>query len=68
MLYDREHPRRDRRTRDKDLVRRFLDGLQDEEVKFEVEYHKEPTTIDEAVYNVVTLMQTRAGFEGERGH
>ncbi|KAH3712921.1 hypothetical protein DPMN_072681 [Dreissena polymorpha] len=53
MLYDREHPHRDRRTRDKDLVRRFLDGLQDEEVKFEVEYHKEPTTIDEAVYNVV---------------
>ncbi|KAH3712891.1 hypothetical protein DPMN_072649 [Dreissena polymorpha] len=68
MLNDREHPHRDRRTRDEDLFRRFLDGLQDEEVRFEAEYHKETTTIDEAVYNVVTLMQTRAGFEGERGH
>ncbi|KAH3882644.1 hypothetical protein DPMN_006588 [Dreissena polymorpha] len=68
MLYDRAHPHRKRRTKHEYLVCRFLDGLQDEEVRFEVEYHKEPTTIDEAVYNVLTLMQTRAGFEGERGH
>ena len=39
-LYDKAHKRRDRSTRDEDLVRRFLDGLVDQEVKFEVEYHK----------------------------
>ncbi|KAH3725816.1 hypothetical protein DPMN_051665 [Dreissena polymorpha] len=40
-LYDKAHKTRSRRTRDQDLVRRFLDGLVDQEVKFEVEYHKE---------------------------
>jgi len=59
MLYDKAHPKRDRRTREEDLVRRFLDGLLDDDTRFEVEYHKEPATIDEAVYNVVTLVQTR---------
>jgi len=68
MLYDKAHPHRDRRTRDEDLVRRFLDGLLDEDTRFEVEYHKEPATIDDGVYNVVTLLQTRGGIEGERGY
>ena len=36
-----------------------MDGLRDEEVRFDVEYHKEPQTIDEAVYHVVNYMQTR---------
>ena len=68
MLYDKAHPKRDRRTREEDLVRRFLDGLLDDDTRFEVEYHKEPATIDEAVYNVVTLVQTRGGTEGEKGY
>ena len=34
-LYDKAHGFRDRRTRDEDLVRRFLDGLYDEEISFE---------------------------------
>ncbi len=59
MLYDKGHGYRDRRTRNEDLVRRFLDGLVDEEVRFEVEYHKEPETIDEAVFHVVNFIQTR---------
>ncbi len=59
MLYDKGHGYRDRRTRNEDLVRRFLDGLIDEEVRFEVEYHKEPETIDEAVFHVDNFIQTR---------
>ncbi len=59
MLYDKGHGYRDRRTRNEDLVRIFLDGLVDEEVRFEVEYHKEPVTIDEAVFHVVNFIQTR---------
>ena len=65
MLYDRAHPQRDRRTREEDLVRRFLDGLQDEEARFEVKFHKEPTTVDEAVFNVATYLQMR-GNQDER--
>ncbi|KAH3699440.1 hypothetical protein DPMN_074395 [Dreissena polymorpha] len=60
--------RSERRAREEDLVRRFLDGLLDEDTRFEVEYHKEPATIYEAVYNVVTLVQTRGGTEGEKGY
>ncbi|MES9905514.1 MAG: hypothetical protein ABW168_22905 [Sedimenticola sp.] len=59
MLYDKGHGYRDRKTRNEDLVRRFLDGLYDEEVRFEVEYHKEPETIDEAIFHVVNFIQTR---------
>ena len=59
VLYDKAHGFRDRKTRDEDLVRRFLDGLRDDDVRFEVEYHKEPETIDEAVFHVVNFIQTR---------
>ncbi|KAH3711574.1 hypothetical protein DPMN_071245 [Dreissena polymorpha] len=65
-LYDKAHKKRDRSTRDEDLVRRFLDGLVDQEVKFEVEYHKEPRNIDEAVFHVVNFIQTRIGIESDR--
>ena len=63
-LYDRAHGYRDRKTREEDLVRRFLDGLLDEEIRFEVEYHKEPQNLDEAVFYVVNFIQTR----GSRGY
>ncbi|KAH3868714.1 hypothetical protein DPMN_031866 [Dreissena polymorpha] len=58
-LYDRAHKRRDVATRKEDLVKRFLDGLRDEDVRWEVEYVKEPRDIDEAVFNVVNYIQTR---------
>ena len=69
-LYDRAHGYRDAATRQEDLVRRFLDGLWDEEARFEVEFHKEPTTIDEAVYFVVCFLQTkrRMGEKPLDGH
>ena len=58
-LYDKGYKYRDQRTRQEDLVRRFLDGLVDDEARFEVEYHKEPSTIDDAVYQVVNFLQTK---------
>ena len=65
-LYDKAHGYRDRRTREEDLVRRFLDGLHDEEVRSEVEFNKEPQNIDEAVYHVVNLIQIRNAIRSEK--
>ena len=65
-LYDKAHGYRDRRTRDEDLVRRFLDGLRDEEMKFLIEYHKEPSNIDEAVFHVVNFIQTKNSAKRDR--
>lgn len=58
-LYSKAYKNRDCQTRQEDLVRRFLDGLRDQEARFEVEYHKEPEDIDKAVYHVVNFIQTR---------
>lgn len=66
MLYDKAHKNRERTVRDEDLVRRFLDGLVDQEAKFEVEYHKEPKNIDEAVFHVVNLVQLKSNYRNER--
>ena len=65
-LYDKAHGYRDRFCREEDLVRRFLDGLTDEDVKFEVEFHKEPRTIDEAVLHAANMMQMRNNPESEK--
>ncbi len=54
-LYDKAHAQRDSVTRQEDLLRRFLDGLRDEQAKFHVEYVREPHTIDAAVFEVVNL-------------
>ena len=59
-LYDKAHGYRDRQTRDEDLVRRFLDGLHDEDARFELEFNKEPRHIDEAVYYAVNLIQIKS--------
>ena len=58
-LYSKAHQSRDARTRQEDLVRRFLDGLRDNDARFEIEYNKEPEDIDEAVYHAVNFLQTR---------
>ena len=59
-LYEKAHGYWDRRTCDEDLVRRFLDGLHDDDNRFEVEYHKDPRNIDEAVYHAVCMIQCRS--------
>ena len=66
-LYDKAYKARDSRTRREDLVRRFLDGLRDDELSWEVEYIKDPSDIDEAVYHVVNSVQTRKKHRNECG-
>lgn len=63
-LYDKAHVRRDTETRCEDLLRRFLDGLVDDKARFHVEFIKEPTDIDEAVYQVVCFQQTKQKVKG----
>ena len=60
-LYSKAYPKRDVTTRNEDLVRKFLDGLLDDEAQFQVEFGKCPETIDEAVSEVVNFMETRKG-------
>lgn len=58
-LYDKAHSNRDFKTRQEDLLRRFFDGLNNERASFEVEFHKEPIDIDQAVFYVVNYEETR---------
>ena len=61
-LYDKGYPGRDTDTRKEDLLRRFLDGLHDEKCSWNVEYVRNPQTIDEAVFQVVDY-QARGKFK-----
>ena len=58
-LYDKAYANRDRDTRREDLLRRFLDGLQDDATRFQVEYNKEPHDIDEAVFDAINCQETK---------
>lgn len=58
-LYSKTRTSRDHKTRQENLVRRFLGGLKDGEARFEIESHKEPEDIDEADYHAVNVQQTR---------
>ena len=58
-LYAKAYKNRDNKTKREDLVRRFLDGMRDNEARFKIEYHKEPDDIDEAVYHAVNFIHTR---------
>ena len=64
-LYAKAYRSRDEKTRQEDLVRRFLDGLKDHEARFEIEFHKEPDDIDNAVYHAVNFLQTRRRSSGD---
>ena len=55
------HANRDKETRSEDLLRRLLDGLIDDRTMFHVEYIKEPTYMDAAVYDVVRVSKRRKG-------
>ncbi len=65
-IYDKAHPGRDERTREEDLLRRFLDGLTDEKAKVQVEFVKAPSCIDEAVSEVVNFVETKSRIYGEK--
>ncbi len=57
-LYDKAYPGRPTRVRNEDLVKKFMKGLIEEEVGSQVEYHKSPSTIDQAVYEVSRYLET----------
>ena len=59
-LYYKAYKHRDKRTREEDLLQRFIDGLRDPDMKFALEFHKNPQTIDEAVYNCVEYRELRS--------
>ena len=56
-LYAKAFARRDPRTREEDLLRRFLDGLQDGKAAFHVEFVKDPKNIDIAVDEVINFSE-----------
>ena len=43
-----------------------MDGLLDDRARFQVEYTKQPATIDDAVYEVVNFMETKNRLSGEK--
>ena len=66
QLYDKAHAKRDKQTRQEDLLRRFLDGLNDDKARFHVEFIKEPKDIDEAVFYTVCFQETRQKSSDQR--
>ncbi len=65
-LYDKAYPQRDQSTRREDLLRKFLDGCHDNKAIFHVEYIKEPSTIDEAVYEMICFREMKKSNTEER--
>ena len=55
-LYDWAHPNRDAKTRQEDLVSKFLQGLWDTKARQYIELHKDPSTIEEAVQQVAAYL------------
>ena len=58
-LYNKAYPNRDSVTKREDLLRRFLDGIFDNKASFQVEYVKQPTDINEAVFEIVTFQENK---------
>ncbi len=60
-LYDRAYEQKYPEIRQQALVDRFLSGLRDHDLRFAVEWSKEPSTIEEAVRHVVHYMEAKQG-------
>jgi len=56
-IYNKAYPDRPAAIRQQDLLRRFLDGLLDNDVRLQVEFVKCPSTIDAAVIDVVSYLE-----------
>ena len=67
-LYNKAYSNRDSETRREDLLRRFLDGLQNENASFQVEYIREPHSIDEAVYEIANFLQSKHYHSADKRH
>jgi len=58
-LYEKAHPGRDQHIRQEDLLRRFIDGLYDDKVKFHIECVKECQELEMAIFEVVKLTEAK---------
>ena len=56
-IYDKAYARHDSKTRDEDLLRKFLDVLQDTKADFHVESVKDPKNIDTTVDEVINFQE-----------
>ena len=64
-LYFKAYKHRNKQTREEDLLQRFLSELRDDNMRFSIEFHKEPSSLDEAVYYAVEYAELRRQiFEG----
>lgn len=57
-IYDKAYSNRDAKTRQEDLLQRFLMGLNDHNARVHIELNKDPKTIEEAVQEVITYFET----------
>ncbi|XP_071144097.1 uncharacterized protein [Mytilus edulis] len=57
-LYDKAYKNRYASTRQEDLLQRFLLGLIDYKARIHIELNKDPETIEEAVQEVITYVET----------
>ena len=65
-LYDKAFPERSADIRQVDLLQYFLNGLYDDKARQQVEFIKEPQTIDDAVRDVVTFQESKTSTEKGR--
>lgn len=57
-IYEKAYRNRDASIRQEDLLQRFLMGIGNDKARIHIELHKDPKTIEEAVQEVITYMET----------
>lgn len=65
-IYDKAYTNRDRKIRQEDLLQRFLMGLSDHKTRVHVELYKDPSTIEEAIHDVITYLETTSSPQEEQ--
>jgi len=65
-LYAKAYPSRESKTKEEDLLRKFYEGVVDQQARFQVEYVKDPCNIDEAVRELVNLQETQEKLQNKR--
>ena len=57
-IYEKAYTNRDARIRQEDLLQRFLMGIGNDKARIHIELNNDPKTIEEAVQEVITFMET----------
>jgi len=57
-IYDKAYTNRDAKIRQEDLLQRFLMGLIDNKTRIHIELTKDPRSVEEAVHEVITYLET----------